>query len=87
VWSAIGLVLLVDGPHAMDDFPLLWFANDVALFLALLGFVMHVLRGEPSPRPKVDEWAGWDPSGELDLPLEGLLARMAASAQAEWRRP
>ena len=87
MWSGIGLVLLLDGPRAMDYFPVMWFANDVGLFLALVGFMMHVLAGEPAPRPKIDEWTGWDPSGDLDLPLEELLTRVAKSAEAEAARP
>ncbi len=87
MWSGIGLVLLFDGAHAMDFFPAMWFANDVGLFLALAGFMMHVLGGEPAPRPKVDEWMGWDPPGELDVPLEELLTRVAMLAEQEALRP
>ena len=80
-------MLLFDGPRAMDYFPVMWFANDVGLFLALACLMMHVLRGEPAPRPKIDEWTGWDPTGDLDLPLEELLTRVAKLAEAEASRP
>ena len=83
MWSAIGVVLLVDGKNALNYFPYFWFANDVALAAAFAGVVMHLFAAEPSRGPKVDEWTGWDPTPDLDLPLEELLVRLASAAERQ----
>lgn len=83
VWSAAGILLLVDGRNAVTYFPYLWFANDIAIMLAFAGIMMHLFAGPGTPGPKRDEWTDWDPTGESDLPLEEMLVQLAHQAEAE----
>ena len=87
VWSTIGVILLVDGAHALDYFPYFWFANDIAIVVALIGLFMHLLAGPPSEGPRMDEWTGFDPQGDADAPLEEMLVRLARRAEEEAGRP
>jgi hypothetical protein len=86
VWASIGAVLLAHPSAALDYFPLFWILNDIAILLAFAGVVLHLFEAPPKEGPKVDEWAGWQPRAEVDLPLEELLARLAKRAEVEAAR-
>lgn len=83
VWSAAGLVLLFDGRHAMDYFPYLWAANDIAIMIAFAGVMMHLFGSGGRAGPTRDEWTDWKPDEKFDLPLEDLLVLLAKRIEAE----
>ena len=83
MWSAAGLVLLLDGKRALDYFPYLWPANDLAVMLAVAGLVLTFLQpGEPE-KPPVDEWASAEPPDWETLPVEALLVELAGRLRRE----
>lgn len=83
VWSAIGLVLLVDGRRALDYFPYFWVANDLSIAAAFAGVMLMLFRGAPAERPPVDEWTGWRAVPEEGLPLEEMLVVLARRLERE----
>jgi hypothetical protein len=83
VWSAAGLILLLDGRRALDYFPFLWAANDISFMIAFAGVMLHLFRGGDPVAPQRDEWTDFRPLPEFDMPLEELLVALARRIEAE----
>ena len=83
VWAVAGLVLLFDRHRALDYFPYLWIANDIALIVAVGGLFMMLLgSGDVEPSP-VDEWTDFKGAADDARPVEELLAEIAKVAERE----
>jgi hypothetical protein len=82
VWSAAGIILLVDGRHALDYFPYLWPANDLAMMAAFAGLMLTLFSGGDE-RPAVSEWSGLRPRPDEAPPLEEMLVELAERLERE----
>ncbi len=87
VWAAAGVVLFVDGHRALDYFPVLWAANDIAIMIAFAGLMMMLFSGSALSHPGFDEWTGWNESAGNDPSLEQMLVDLARGLEGESLRP